>query len=153
MMMRKISCLLIGLSLLPLSGLFAANDVGPYYFVFKQLRYDQTSAATPVLHTDLPYRFTSFISQAPGGSLTSGTITPPNGGTIHTPQPFAVSGDGSLDFEQHFATLATLNSNLANGQYSIHVDGANGTYNAALTLSGDGYPAEIPQILNTNFSG
>ena len=153
MMRRKISCLLIGLNLLPLSGLLAANDVGPYYFAFKQLRYNQTSSATPVLHTDLPYRFTSFISQAPGGSLTSGTITPPNGGTIHTAQPFEVNNDGSLDFEPQFATLAALNSNLANGQYSIHVNGVNGTYDAALTLSGDGYPAEIPQILNTNFSG
>src|ERR1700751_1339059 len=103
-MMRKILLLLIGLNLSPLSALFAANDVGPFYFAFKQKRYTQTSASTPTIHSDLPFRFDSLISQAPGGTLNSGTITPPNTGTINTAQAYDPNNDGtgSFQFEQRF---------------------------------------------------
>jgi hypothetical protein len=152
---RRFFLLLIALNALPASVLFAVNDVGPFYAVLKQQRYNQTDASAPTLTPNQAFRFSTFVSQAAGGTLTGGTVTPPNTGTISTAQPLSPNNDGSgsQSFEQRFDTPSGLNAAFGDGQYSLHITGANGTYNAQLTLSGEAYPGEIPQFLNTSFGG
>jgi len=147
--------LLIALNALPTSVLFAVNDVGPVYAVLKQLRYNQTDTSTPALTSSQPYRFSAFVSQASGGTLTGGTVTPPNTGGITSPQPLSPNNDGtgSQSFEQRFDTFSALNAAFGDGQYSLHITGGNGTYNSQVTLNGEVYPSEIPQFLNTSFGG
>lgn len=136
------------------SAVLAANDVGSFYVTFKAQRYSQTDATTVALNGTNPYRFTSRVSQASGGSLTGGTITPPNTGSVTTPQPYAAANDGTgaIQVEQKFSTLSALNAAFGDGQYTIAVNGGSGTYNSQLTLTGETYPSEIPKLSNTNFN-
>src|SRR4029077_7723738 len=153
--MRRFFILLTALTALPSSALFAVNDVGPVYAVLKQLRYNQSDTSTPTLTSNQPYRFSTFVSQAAGGTLTGGMVTPPHTGGITSPQPLSSNNDGtgSQSFEQRFDTLSALNAAFRDGQYSLQITGANGTYNSQLTLTGEVYPNEIPQFLNTSFAG
>jgi hypothetical protein len=154
-MMRGFLLALLVFSSVPASVLFAANDVGSIYAVLKEQRYNQTDNSAPILTSNQPYRFLSHVSQASGGTLTGATVTPPATGSIKTAQPLAANNDGmgSWEFQQRFDSFSALNGAFGDGQYSLHITGANGTYNAQLTLSGEIYPAEVPQISNTNFSG
>jgi hypothetical protein len=43
-------------------------------------------------------------------------------------------------------------SAFGDGLYAMDVTGGSGTYHAQLTVNGEAYPAEIPQISNSNFS-
>ena len=146
--------MLIAFNALPASVLFAVNDVGSVYAVLKEQRYNQTDNSAPILTSNQPYRFLTYISQASGGTLTGGTITPPGTGSVNTPQPFTANNDGigSWGFQQRFDSFGALNAAFGDGQYSLHITGANGTYNSQLTLSGEVYPAEVPKLSNTNFS-
>jgi hypothetical protein len=153
--MRRFFILLTALIALPSSALFAVNDVGPVYAVLKQMRYNQSDTSTPTLTSGQPYRFSTFVSQAAGGTLTGGMVTPPHTVGITSPQPLSSNNDGtgSQQFEQRFDTLSALNAAFGDGQYSLQITGANGTYNSQLTLTGEVYPGEIPQFLNTSFAG
>jgi hypothetical protein len=133
-------------------ALLAVNDVGSYYTTFKAKRYNQTDATTVTLNNN-PYRFISRVSQASGGSLTGGTVTPPNTGSVTTPQSFVAADDGtgSLQFNQNFVSLSALNAAFGDGLYAMDVTGGSGTYHAQLTVNGEAYPAEIPQISNSKF--
>jgi len=93
--MKRISLLLVVLNALLTSAVFAVNDVGSFYAVLKQQRYSQSSTLPPTLSGSQPYRFSSIISRASGGTLISGTVTPPNTGTVNTPQPYAPNNDGT----------------------------------------------------------
>ena len=151
--MKRISLLIVVLNALLISAAFAVNDVGSFYAVLKQQRYNQSSTLPPTLSGSQPYRFSSIISRASGGTLTSGTLTPPNTGSVNTPQPYAPNDDGtgSLGYEQRFTTSSARDAAFGDGQYSLHIIGGNGTYDSTLTLSGGIYPGEIPQVSNTNF--
>jgi len=135
------------------SALLAANDVGSFYVTFKVQRYNQTDATTLAL-TNNPYRLTSRVSQASGGSLTGGSVTPPGTGSVTTPQPLVAANDGTgaIQFEQRFTSLSALNAAFGDGQYTIAVNGGSGTYNSHLTVNGETYPSEIPKFSNTNFN-
>src|SRR3954464_4844131 len=153
--MRKLVLSLMALGALPVPALLAVNDVGSIYAVIKEQRYDQTDNSSPTLKSDLPYRFSTYISQAPGGTIMGGTITPPATGSVKAPQPLMPNNDapGSWGLpDQKFASLGSLNAAFGDGLYTLHVTGANGTYDAQLTLTGEIYPAEVPQVSNTNFS-
>jgi sugar lactone lactonase YvrE len=155
--MRKLVLLLLmALSAFPASMLLAANDVGSVYAVLKEQRYNQTDNSGAALTSSQPYRFDVYVSQAAGGTLTGGTVTPPGTGSIHTPQSLTPNNDGTGSWnvqDQKFDSFSALNAAFGDGPYAVHITGANGTYNAQLTLSGEVYPAEVPQVLNTNFNG
>lgn len=152
-MMKILACTAGLIVALSTSALLAANDVGSFYVTFKAQRYSQTDATT-VAPTNNPYRFTSRVSQASGGSLTGGSVTPPGTGSVTTPQPYVASNDGTgaIQFEQKFTSLSALNAAFGDGQYTIAVNGGSGTYNSHLTVSGETYPSEIPKVSNTNFN-
>lgn len=152
--MKRFVLLLVSLSVFRVATLLAANDVGSFYVVLKEKRYNQTDNSGPILKNDQPYRLETHISQASGGIVTGGTVTPPATGSVHTAQSLAAQNDGlgSWGFEQQLASLPALNAAFGDGLYSVHITGANGTYNSQLTLSGEMYPAEVPQLSNTNFS-
>ena len=106
--MKKIPLLLIGLiGLTTPLPLLAVNDVGPFYVSFKEVRHNQTDTSAPALSIN-PYRFSTFIPQASGGTLTGGSVTPPNTGSVTTPQPLVANNDGigSFSFGQKYTTLA-----------------------------------------------
>jgi hypothetical protein len=151
--MKRILLLLTASNVLTMSAVLAVNDVGTFYVVFKEQKYNQTDTSIPVLGNN-GYRFTSRISAAAGGTLTGGTITPPNTGSVKTAQAYTQTNDGtgSLQFQQKFTTLSALNGAFGDGSYSLQITGQNGNYNSQLTVSGGTYPGEIPQVSNTNFS-
>jgi hypothetical protein len=151
--MKRILLLLAASNVLTISAVLAVNDVGLFYVVFKEQKYNQTDTSMPVLGNN-GYRLTSRISAAAGGTLTGGTITPPNTGSVHTPQAYTPTNDGtgSLQFQQKYTMLTDLNTAFGDGLYSIQITGGSGTYNSQLTVSGGTYPGEIPKVSNTNFS-
>src|SRR4051812_22830533 len=110
--MRKLVLLLTAWTALQASTLLAANDVGSVYAVLKEQRYDQTDNSNPTLKSDQPYRFEIYVSQASGGTVTGGTITPPASGSVHTAQSLAPQNDGlgSWGFQQKFDTFPALNA-------------------------------------------
>ena len=142
--MKRFFLFLVSLTIFRATTLLAANDVGSIYAVLKEQRYNQTDNSGPVLKNEQPYRLEVHVSQAAGGMITSGTVTPPANGSVHTAQALVAQNDGagSWSYEQKLNSLPALNAAFGDGSYSLHITGAKGTYNSQLLLSGEVYPAK-----------
>jgi len=89
-----------------------------------------------------PLLFEAFVEEAPGGDVSSATVTPPGGSAINLP------GDGS-EFFHEFSTdwPIELEDNYPNGDYLLQVQTGGGPVSATVTLAGDAYP-NIPRVSN-----
>ncbi|MGH8094560.1 MAG: putative Ig domain-containing protein [Chthoniobacterales bacterium] len=115
----------------------------------------QTDGGTEAMGST-PYYFDALVPAASNGSITGASISLPAGSAATSPQALSPVNDGigSYNFAAYFADQATLNSNYADGTYSYEITGASSTtYNASLSLTGDGYPSEFPIVSNTTWSG
>lgn len=110
----------------------------------KQITYDQSSAADPVLDPDSPYAFYSYASQGVMGDLlASSTLTLPPGGT-----GLAVYENGSngLQLRHAFRTKPDMDAAYPTGSYLMNIRTSTpNTYQISLPLDFENYPG-IPKI-------
>ncbi len=130
----------------------AAQDIGPDYWVLKKKNYDQMSTADPTLATSVPFQFQSVVEKAMGGTISSGSITPPGSGSLNTPQPYERDGDGSLIYQGYFSSQANLDHAYGSGGYIITVVAPSHDRTVTLSLAGNHYSSVVPKLSNTSFN-
>lgn len=137
-----------------IAGKTAAQEVS-IYGVFKNIKTNQIDVGTFSGATN-PNRFTAFVVPSSNGSVTAASVTLPSGSSATSPQALsnANDGTGNFVFEAKFPDQTTLDSNYANGTYSMSITGASSTvyHDNNLVLTGDTYPTTTPTISNTNWS-
>ena len=148
-----------------ISFLFCSNlaqatvgEVGPNYVLFKEIKSNQTGpGAGAIALGNNPYRFDVLVQAKSNGSMTGGTVALPAGSSASSPQTLTLQNDGVINdgtyaFQDTFADQPSLDSNYADGTYGLQFTGASSaTYNANLSLTGQGYPSLTPTITNTNW--
>ncbi|WP_438479893.1 PEP-CTERM sorting domain-containing protein [Oleiharenicola lentus] len=144
----------LGCAVTALSQVTASNDDVRRYGVGKSAIYVQSSAAAPGLNT---YSFEVFVDQKNGGTLTGGNVQAndftyyfaADDGSLRYSDPDSGAGRTNL-----ISSQASLDALYGNGNYSFTIfGGTESTYSADLDLFGDTYPASLPQITNTSWSG
>ena len=116
-----------------------------YYVVGKYQTFFQTNTAAPVLYTNQPYFFFSFVYPFSAFGLVNATVTLPGGGSRNL-LPF-----GYLDFfgfTDSFASQSALNAAYPTGNYKLSISAAHeGIHSAMLPLGLDAYP-NPPRVSN-----
>jgi hypothetical protein len=89
------------------------------FLVGKAWEYDQTSASTPLLDTNIPYVFEGLTSLASNRTATSATLTMPTAGISNMLQNILLPSDFYLSgFDTN---LATFNATFPAGNYVFNV--------------------------------
>lgn len=145
--LATITTLIFGATVSPSSN---AQDV-EYYSVNKTQFLTQTSTAAPTLDS---FGFGAVVAQASGGSLISASVSLPAGSTNSSPVALGPIGNGNLAFASSSSpTQAGLDARFNNGTYGFSITGGSGSYSGSVLLTGDTYPAPVPTVTNTNWSG
>jgi hypothetical protein len=129
----------------------AATDIGPYYWVFKQIDRRQTSTAAPVV-AGAPYHFFSLVEIAPGGQLMQLSNFVPPGGSVLGQQNYSLASDGSLQYDTFFSSQQSLDNAFHSGKYQLDLRGRTVNYLPKLNLGVNVFYSTLaPKLSNTNF--
>ncbi len=129
----------------------AATDIGPYYWIFKQIDRRQTSTDDPAI-AGAPYHFFSLVEIAFGGQLMQLSNFVPPGGSVLGQQNYALASDGSLQYDSYFSSQQSMDNAFHGGKYLLDLRGRTVNYLPKLNLDTNVfYPAATPKFTNTNF--
>lgn len=134
--------LLVGLLFLSASPV-RASDITDYTVLKAQL-FTQTNLSTPALEASNEYVIHAFADLCFPDAAAVGTLQLPGGMITNLSASYE-----SFSFDAQFNSLAALNAAYPSGNYLFTLRTSHfGTNAGALTLTGDGYPANAPRLTN-----